>query len=85
MMAIVSINHLQPPFNNVLMRRALQAAVGQEDVMAGMGLPENMYVPRCLSIYMCDSPGTTDAGTAVLSIIRHRTCQSLAEGSRLSQ
>ena len=65
MMAIVSMNHLQPPFNNVLMRRAMQAAVGQEDVMAGMGLPANMYVPRCLSIYMCGSPGTTDAGTAV--------------------
>lgn len=65
MMAIVSINHLQPPFNNVMMRRALQAAIGQEDVMAGMGLPGNMYLPRCLSIYMCNSPGSTEAGTDV--------------------
>jgi peptide/nickel transport system substrate-binding protein len=63
MMTVVSMNHLQPPFNNVLMRRALQAAVGQEDVMAGMGLPKDMYLPRCLSIYMCNSPGTTDAGS----------------------
>ncbi len=65
MMAIVSINHLQPPFNNVLMRRALQAAVDQDEVMAGEGLPKSMYLPRCLSIYMCDSPGTSDAGTDV--------------------
>jgi peptide/nickel transport system substrate-binding protein len=65
MMAIVSVNHLQPPFNNVKMRRALQAAIGQEDVMAGMGLPESMYLSRCLSIYMCNAPGTTDAGTEV--------------------
>jgi peptide/nickel transport system substrate-binding protein len=63
MMDVISINHLQPPFNNVLMRRALQAAVGQEDVMAAYGLPKNMYQTRCLSIYMCNAPGTTDAGT----------------------
>jgi peptide/nickel transport system substrate-binding protein len=65
MMTVISMNHLQYPFNNVLMRRALQAAVGQEDVMAGMGLPKSMYLPRCLSIYMCNSPGTTNAGTEV--------------------
>jgi len=63
MMTVVAMNHLQPPFDNPLMRRALQAAIGQEEVMAGMGLPKNMYLPRCLSIYMCESSGTTDAGT----------------------
>ena len=63
MMAIVSMNHLQPPFNNVLIRRALQAAVGQEDVVAGIGLPPSMYLPHCYSIYMCNAPGTSDAGT----------------------
>lgn len=63
MMAIVSINHLQPPFNNLLVRQALQAAIGQEDVLQALGLPRSMYLPQCLSIYMCDSPGTTDAGT----------------------
>ncbi|MEA2737626.1 MAG: peptide/nickel transport system substrate-binding protein [Acetobacteraceae bacterium] len=65
MMDVIGINHLQPPFNNVLMRRALQAAVGQADVMAAYGLPKSMYQTQCLSIYMCDAPGTTDAGTEV--------------------
>jgi len=65
MMDVISINHLQPPFNNVLIRRALQAAVGQDDVMAAYGLPKTMYHAQCLSIYMCDAPGTTDAGTEV--------------------
>jgi ABC-type transport system substrate-binding protein len=65
MMSIININHAQPPFNNVLIRRALQAAIGQEDVMAALGLPPDMYMRQCYSIYMCDSPGTTDAGTAV--------------------
>jgi len=65
MMTVIAMNHLQPPFDNVLMRRALQAAIGQDEVMAGMGLPNDMYLQRCLSIYMCGTTGTTDAGTDV--------------------
>jgi peptide/nickel transport system substrate-binding protein len=65
MLTVLALNHLQPPFNNVLMRRALQAAIAQDEVMAGMGLPEDMYLPRCLSIYMCDSPNATNAGSDV--------------------
>jgi peptide/nickel transport system substrate-binding protein len=65
MMAIISINHLQPPFDNVLVRRALQAAVSQDDVMGAMGLPSDMYLKACYSIYMCNAPGSTDAGTEV--------------------
>lgn len=65
MLDVISLNHLQPPFNNILMRRALQAAVAQDDVMAAYGLPETMYLKRCLSIYMCNAPGSTDAGTEV--------------------
>jgi peptide/nickel transport system substrate-binding protein len=65
MMSIISINHVQPPFNNLLVRQALQAAIGQEDIMASLGLPADMYLRQCESIYMCDSPDTTDAGTDV--------------------
>jgi peptide/nickel transport system substrate-binding protein len=65
MVSIVAINHAQPPFNNVLIRRALQAAIGQEDIMASLGLPPDMYLRHCESIYMCDTPDTTDAGTEV--------------------
>ena len=28
-----------------------------------LGLPADMYLKHCLSIYMCDAPGTTEAGT----------------------
>lgn len=62
-MAILNINHLQPPFDNVLVRRALRAAVNQSDVMAGLGLPSDMYLQHCYSLYMCNSPGSSDAGT----------------------
>lgn len=65
MLDVITMNHLQPPFNNVLVRRALQASVAQNDVMAAYGLPESMSLERCLSIYMCNAPGSTDAGTEV--------------------
>ena len=62
-MSIISINHAQPPFNDVRIRRALQAAIVQGDVMASLGLPSDMYMTDCRSMYMCDAPGTTQAGT----------------------
>jgi len=65
MLSILNINHAQPPFNDIRLRRALQAAIEQADVMAALGLPEDMYLKKCYSIYMCGAPGTTDAGTEV--------------------
>jgi peptide/nickel transport system substrate-binding protein len=65
MMSIITVNHAQPPFDNVLIRRALQAAIEQADVMAALGLPSDMYSRQCHSIYMCDSPGSSDAGNDV--------------------
>lgn len=62
MLSIVAVNHLQPPFNDIRMRRALQAAIEQPDVMASLGLPRGMYLENCYSIYMCDAPLTSDAG-----------------------
>ncbi|MCR0983750.1 ABC transporter substrate-binding protein [Roseomonas populi] len=65
-MSILQINHAQPPFNNLLLRRAAQQAIRQSEVMASLGLPENLTLPWCGSIYMCNAPGSTDAGTEAL-------------------
>ena len=65
-LAVMNVNHAVPPFNNLAMRKALQAAILQPEVMAAMGLPEDMVVPYCGSIYMCNAPGSTTAGTAAL-------------------
>ena len=43
-MAIIVLNHMQPPFNNPKIRQAAQAAINQADVMAALGLPEDMYL-----------------------------------------
>lgn len=65
-LAVLNINHAVPPFNDPAMRKALQAAIMQPEVMAAMGLPNDMVVPHCASIYMCNAAGSTDAGTAAL-------------------
>jgi peptide/nickel transport system substrate-binding protein len=64
--ALLNVNHAAPPFDNLKMRQALQAAIQQPEVMAAMGLPDDLLTPMCGSIYMCGAPNSTDAGTAAL-------------------
>ncbi|PZW44765.1 peptide/nickel transport system substrate-binding protein [Humitalea rosea] len=64
-MAIIGLNHAQPPFNNPLVRRAAQAAVIQEEVVASIGLPPEMYLNSCESLYMCNTPSQSSAGAAI--------------------
>jgi peptide/nickel transport system substrate-binding protein len=61
-LGLLTLNHTQPPFDNVLVRRALQIAVDQSEVVAAMGYSEAFVRPPCASIYMCGSPYETDAG-----------------------
>ncbi|MHC2535096.1 ABC transporter substrate-binding protein [Bradyrhizobium diazoefficiens] len=75
-MIAINVNHAQPPFNNPLVRRALQAAVEQTDVMAGLGLPADMY-RACYSIYMCGNDGSSDAGTEYSRDVGPKAAQKL--------
>ena len=62
----LSVNNSIPPFNDVRMRRALQIALDQKEIMAGMGLPPDMYLPFCQSVFLCGGPYGTDVGNAYL-------------------
>lgn len=64
-MGIISLNHAQPPFDNLLVRRAAQVAINQSDVMASLGLPEGLYLRQCEALYMCDTNTQSDAGTQI--------------------
>jgi peptide/nickel transport system substrate-binding protein len=66
-MLILTLNHAQKPFDNVLVRRAAQVALNQEETMESLGLPEGMFLKRCESIYMCGSPAESAAGTGVFT------------------
>ncbi len=54
-------NHLYPPFNNVLARRAVQAAGNQKEFLA-VAAPEPL-VQTCYSFYGCGGPLETQAGS----------------------
>jgi len=65
-MGAISINHRQPPFDNVLMRRALQAALVRTETLAAHCLPETMVQPECVSMFMCGAPFSTEAGSDII-------------------
>ena len=65
-LAVLNVNHADPPFNNIKVRKALQAAIVQPEIVAAVGLPDDLVTPFCGSIYMCNAPGSTDAGTEAL-------------------
>lgn len=65
-LAVLNINHADPPFNNIKVRKALQAAIVQSEIVAAVGLPDDLVTTFCGSIYMCNAPGSTDAGTEAL-------------------
>ena len=65
-LAVLNVNHANPPFNNIKVRKALQAAIVQPEIVAAVGLPDDLVTPFCGSIYMCNAPGSTDAGTDAL-------------------
>ena len=62
----VVVNHLTPPFNNKEVRRALQALAMTDQYMAGLGLPNDMWLKGCYSFFMCGATYGNDAGTGDL-------------------
>jgi peptide/nickel transport system substrate-binding protein len=62
----LSVNNTQPPLDNPKVRRALQMALDQTEILGGIGLPPDMSVPFCQAVFLCGGPYETDAGTAAL-------------------
>lgn len=63
---MLNINHADPPFNDLKVRKALQAAILQPEIVQAVGLPADLVTPFCGSIYGCDSPASSDAGIEAL-------------------
>jgi peptide/nickel transport system substrate-binding protein len=60
-MGILRFNHLQPPFNNIKLRRALLAAADQADFMrAGAGDGDDAW-RACRAYFPCGAPNITEA------------------------
>lgn len=62
---MMRLNHLHPPFDNVRIRRAVQAAVNQRDYLeAAVGNPR--YAAECRSFFACDTPLGSDQGAQAM-------------------
>ena len=59
----LSVNNIQPPMDNVKVRRALQMALDQKEILGGIGLPPDMSIPFCQAVFLCGGPYETDVGT----------------------
>jgi peptide/nickel transport system substrate-binding protein len=62
----IKVNHLQPPFNNVKMRQALQEVVSQEDILTTLAGDKSNW-SLCYSFYTCGTPMANDAGAQAMS------------------
>jgi peptide/nickel transport system substrate-binding protein len=59
------MNFVQPPFDNVKVRRAALLALNQKDVLdALVGNPK--YYKTCIAVFVCDTPLETDVGADML-------------------
>jgi peptide/nickel transport system substrate-binding protein len=60
----IRFNHLQSPFNNVLMRRAVLAAVNQETYMRAVTGNDPSSYQLCQSMFPCGTPYATNVGAS---------------------
>ncbi len=58
------LNQIQPPFDNPKLRQAVYHLINQEETLAATGYSGKYRNDYCPSMYTCDSPFTTDAGSA---------------------
>ena len=63
---VLRFNHLQPPFNNVAVRRAVMMAVSQEDYMASVTAGDASAYTICKSIFPCGTRYGVEVGGAAM-------------------
>jgi peptide/nickel transport system substrate-binding protein len=63
---VIRLNCLQPPFNNVAVRRAMLMSVVQEDYMRAVNGDDNDAWTTCYSLYPRGTPYYSEDGAALL-------------------
>ena len=64
---VLRLNHLQPPFNNPGVRRALLGAINQAEFMSAAGGADRALWRTGVGMFCPDSPMASDAGLEVLT------------------
>jgi peptide/nickel transport system substrate-binding protein len=70
LIAILRLNHLQPPFDNPAIRRAVLRTIDQRELMRGMVGDDPAYAHTPVGIFCPGTPMANDAGIAVLTAPR---------------
>jgi peptide/nickel transport system substrate-binding protein len=78
-LGVAMINHLTPPLDNVKHRRALQALMMPEQFMASLGLPKDMWVQDCTSMFICGTEYGSNASAVLPVASVENTKKLLAE------
>jgi peptide/nickel transport system substrate-binding protein len=74
----IRFNHMHPPFDNKLVRRAAMYAVGQEDLlMALTGNPE--ISTNCVAIFGCGTPYASEYGSDIIIEAQPERARELLE------
>ena len=81
-MALMRLNHLQPPFNDVRIRRAVLMSVDQEEYMRAANGDDPALWKVCPSIYPCDTPYAVRRRGQAADARRPRCGAAHAEGGR---
>ena len=68
--AYLRLNHLQPPFDNPAIRRALLGAIDQTDMMLAVAGSDQTYWKAGVGVFPPGSPMANDAGLEVLTAPR---------------
>jgi len=63
---VLRFNHIQPPFNNVAIRRAVMTAVVQADYMAAITGNDPTAFRDCKAVLPCGTPFGRELGAAVM-------------------
>jgi len=64
---ILRFNHLQPPFNNVAIRRAVLMAVNQTDYMASITANDPSAFNECKAMFPCGTPYGQEIGATLMT------------------
>ena len=84
MIATLRFNHLNPPFNNPAIRRAMLGAIEQADYMIGMvGTDETLWRDK-VGFFCPGTPLANDAGMQVLTGRRDLAGEARHRGCRLN-
>lgn len=67
LMYCASLNHFMPPFDNVLVRRAVQQVLDREEILAAVGFGPGLGQPECASLFMCGAPYSSTNGSDLVA------------------